>query len=137
MSKSSVSIGGSAGRSALVAGDRNEIRVTPEATAHAFRETDREEIIQAIRTLRVLLEKLDTKDQGKIQRALADAGQESQKRNPDKKEGAGALERVGKYAEMANSIGDVVVELKRALSIIADWLGTTAPIAARLFGLAP
>jgi hypothetical protein len=137
MSKSSVSIGGSAGQSALVAGDRNEIRLTLETMSHASRETDRVEITNAIRTLRELLEKLDAKDRGKIQRALADAEEEAQRPKPDKEEVAGALERVVTYAKTADSIGDVVVELKRPLSIIADWVGTTVPVAARLFGLAP
>jgi len=137
MSKSSVSIGGSASQSTLVAGDRNEIRLTPETMSHASRETDKVEITHAIRTLRELLEKLDTKDRGKILRALADAGEEAQKPTPDKKEVAGALERVVKYAKTANGIGEVVFELKRPLSIIAGWVGSAAPIAARLFGLAP
>jgi hypothetical protein len=137
MSKSSVSIGGSVSQSALVAGDRNEIWLTPETTPHASRETDRAEITHAIRTLRELLEKLDTKDRGKIQRALDDAEEEAQKPTPDKEEVAGALERVVKYAKTAHGIGEVVVELKRPLSIIAHWVGTTVPIAARLFGLAP
>src|ERR1700758_33965 len=110
MSKSSISIGGSVSQSALVAGDRNKVRLTPEATSHAPRDTDREEITQAIRTLRELLEKLDTKDRGKIVRALADAQEEAQKPTPDKEEVAGALERVVKYAKTANSLGEIVVE---------------------------
>ena len=137
MSKSSVSVGGSVSQSALVAGDRNEIRLTPERTSHASRQTDRAEITHAIRTLRELLEKLDTRDRGKIQRALTDAEEEAQRPKPDKEEVGGELERAVKYAKTANSIGEVVVELKRPLSIIADWVGTTVPIAARLFGLAP
>jgi ABC-type transporter Mla subunit MlaD len=137
MSKSSVSIGGFVSQSALVAGDRNEIRLTPETMSHTSRETDRVEITHAIRTLRELLEKLDTKDRGKIQTALADANEEAQRPKPDKEEVAGALERLVKYAKTANNIGEVVVELKRPLSIIAHWVGTTVPIAARPFGLAP
>jgi hypothetical protein len=130
MSKSSVSIGGFVSQSALVAGDRNEIRLTPETMSHTSRETDRVEITHAIRTLRELLEKLDTKDRGKIQTALADANEEAQRPKPDKEEVAGALERLVKYAKTANNIGEVVVELKRPLSIIAHWVGTTVPIAA-------
>lgn len=103
-------------QSALVAGDRNEIRLTPGTMSHTSRETDRVEITHAIRTLRELLEKLDTKDRGKIHTALADANEEAQRPKPDKEEVAGALERVVKYAKTANNIGEVVVELKRPLS---------------------
>jgi len=39
MSKSSVSIGGSVSQSALAANDQNEIRLTPETTSRASRET--------------------------------------------------------------------------------------------------
>ena len=124
MSKSSISIGGSVSQSALLAGDRNEIRLTPERTSHASRQTDRAEITQALRTLR------ETKDRGKIHSALTDAEEEAQRPKPDKEEVAGELERVMKYATTENSIAEVVVELKRPLSIIAHWVGTTVPVAA-------
>jgi hypothetical protein len=91
--------------------------------------------MQALQTLRELLERLDTTDRGKIVRALDDAQEEAQKPTPDKEEMAGAMERVVKYAKTAHGIGEVVVEIQRPLSIIAGWIGTTAPIAARLFGL--
>jgi hypothetical protein len=94
-----------------------------------------EEIMQALQTLRALLEKLDTTDRGKIVRALDDAQEEAQKPTPDKEEVAGALERAVKYAKTAQGVGEVVVELQRPLSIIAGWIGATAPIASRLFGL--
>lgn len=135
MSKNSVSIGGSVSQSAVVAGDQNKVQQTREVTPAAPREMKTEELIRALRALRELLERLDTTDRGKIVRALDDAHEEAQKPTPDKEEVAGALERVVKYAKTANGIGEVVVELKRPLSIIADWVGTTAPIAARLFGL--
>jgi hypothetical protein len=137
MSKNSVSIGGSVRQSALVAGDRNKVELAREATSGAPRETGTEEILQALQALRERLEELDTTDRGKILRALDDAQEEAQKPTPDREEVAGALERVVKYAKTAHGIGDVVVELQRPLSIIAGWVGTTAPIAARLFGLAP
>jgi hypothetical protein len=135
MSKNLVSIGGSVSQSAVVAGDQNKVQLTREATSGAPGEVDTEEIIRAIRSLREVLEKLDTTDRGKIVRALDDAQEEAQKPIPDKEEMAGALERVVKYAKTAHGIGEVVVELQRPLSIIAGWVGATAPIAARLFGL--
>jgi hypothetical protein len=137
MSKNSISIGGSVSQSAVVAGDQNKVQQTREAMPAAPREIKTEETMRALRALRELLEKLDTKDRGKISRALSDAQEEAQKPTPDKEEVAGALERVVKYAKTANGIGEVVVELKRPLSVIASWVGTTAPIAARLFGLMP
>jgi len=137
MSKSSISIGGSVSQSAVVAGDRNEVRVTGEATSGATREIDAERIRQAIHELRALLERLDTEDRGKILRALTDVQEEAKKPKPDKEEVAGALERVVKYAKTAHDISEVAVELKHPLSIMADWVGKTAPVAARLFGLLP
>jgi len=135
MSKNSVSIGGSVSQSAVVAGDQNKVQLTREVTVGQPSEMATEEIMQALQTLRELLERLDTTDRGKIVRALDDAQEEAQKPTPDKEEMAGAMERVVKYAKTAHGIGEVVVEIQRPLSIIAGWIGTTAPIAARLFGL--
>ena len=135
MSKNLVSIGGSVSQSAIVAGDRNRIGLAREATPGAPQETYTKEIIRAIGALREHLEKLETEDRGKILRALADAQEEAEKPRPDKEEVAGALERVVRYSKTAQGIGEVVVELQRPLSIIAGWVGTTAPLAARLFGL--
>jgi hypothetical protein len=135
MSKNSVSIGGSASQSAVIAGDKNKVQQTRKMTVGVPSEMSTEEIMQALQTLRALLEKLDTTDRGKIVRALDDAQEEAQKPTPDKEEMAGAMERVVKYAKTAHGIGEVVVEIQRPLSIIAGWIGTTAPIAARLFGL--
>jgi hypothetical protein len=137
MSESSVCIGGSVSQSAVVAGDRNEVRLTREVTSGALGVIDAERITQALRELRALFERPDTEDRGKILRALADVQEEAKKPKPDKEEVAGALERVVKYAKTADGISEVVVELKRPLSIIADWVGKAAPVAARLFGLVP
>jgi hypothetical protein len=135
MSKNFVSVGGSVSQSAVVAGDQNKVQLTREVTVGLPSEMTTEEIMQALQTLRELLERLDTTDRGKIVRALDDAQEEAQKPTPDKEEMAGAMERVVKYAKTAHGIGEVVVEIQRPLSIIAGWIGTTAPIAARLFGL--
>jgi hypothetical protein len=135
MSKNLVSIGGSVRQSAIVTGDRNAVELAREVASGASNETSTEVVIRALRALRELLEKLDTTDRGKIVRALDDAQEEAQKPTPDKEEVAGALERVVKYAKTAKGVGEVVVELQRPLSIIAGWVGTTVPIAARLFGL--
>jgi hypothetical protein len=135
MSKNSVSIGGSVSQSAVIVGGQNKVQQTRGVTVGASSEMATEEIMRALRALRELLEKLDTIDRGKIVRALDDAQEEAQKPIPDKEEMAGALERVVKYAKTAHGIGEVVVELQRPLSIIAGWVGATAPIAARLFGL--
>ena len=136
MSKNLVSIGGSVRQSAIVTGDQNKVELAREAAFGASKETGTGEVIRAIRALQEHLERLDTEDRGKILRALADAQEEAQKPTPDKTEVAGALERVVKYSKTAHGIGDLVVELQRPLSIIAGWVGTTAPLAARLFGLA-
>jgi hypothetical protein len=137
MSKSSISIGGSVSQSAVVAGDRNEVRLTREVTSGAQGVIDAERITQALRELRALLERLNTEDRGKILRALADVQEEAEKPKPNKQEVAGALERVVKYAKTAPDISEVAAELKHPLSIMADWVGKTAPVAARLFGLLP
>jgi succinate dehydrogenase/fumarate reductase flavoprotein subunit len=137
MSKSSVSIGGSVSQSAVVAGDRNEVRLTREVTSVALRVIDAERLTQTLREIRALLERLDTENRGKILRALADVEEEAKKPKPDNEEVARALERVVKYAKTAHDIGEVVVELKQPLSIMADWVGKTAPVAGRLFGLLP
>jgi hypothetical protein len=135
MSRNSVFIGGCVSQSAVIAGNQNKVQRTGEATVGRSSEIKTEEIMRALRALRELLEKLDTTDRGKIVRALDDAQEEAEKPIPDKEEVAGALERVVKYAKTAHDIGEVVLEVQRPLSIIAGWVGATAPVAARLFGL--
>lgn len=135
MRNNSISIGGSVSQSSVVAGDQNEVRQSWEVRAVAPKEGQSEEIIRSLRELRELVARLDTADRAKLARALDDAQEEAEKATPDKEEVAGALQRVVKYAKAAKDIGQVVSELQGPLSIIADWIGTAAPTAARLFGL--
>jgi hypothetical protein len=74
--------------------------------------------------LRNIVEKLETPDQGKIRRALDDAGEELAKPEADKAEVGGALKRALDYAGKVATLGDEAVKLAPHIVRLAGWLGT-------------
>jgi uncharacterized protein with von Willebrand factor type A (vWA) domain len=74
--------------------------------------------------LRNLLEQLQTPDQGKIRRALNDAGEELTKPEANKAEVGSAIRRALDYAGKLASLGDEAVKLAPHVHKLADWLGS-------------
>jgi hypothetical protein len=74
--------------------------------------------------LRQLLAELkNVPDRGKLDRAMQDAVEETDKPEPDKDEVGGAVERAIKYAKSANDFGDHLERLLPRLAAIASWAG--------------
>jgi hypothetical protein len=74
--------------------------------------------------LRKILEQLQTPEQGKIRRALEDAGAELAKPEADKSEVGGALKRALDYAGKAANLGNEAVKLAPHIHKLAEWLGS-------------
>jgi len=74
--------------------------------------------------LRKILEQLQTPEQGKIRRALEDAGEELAKPEAHKAEVGGALKRALGYAGKVASLGDEAVKLAPHIYKLAEWLGS-------------
>jgi hypothetical protein len=74
--------------------------------------------------LRKILEQLQTPDQGKIRRALDDAGEELTKPEANKEEVGSAIKRALDYAGKLASLGDEAVKLAPHVHKLADWLGS-------------
>jgi len=117
---------GSITSSIVVAGSGNTINAKLRAelgskTASAAGPVD---IHAEFAELRKILEQLPTPDQGKIRRALDDAGDELAKPEADKAEIGGALKRALSYAGKVVELGDEAVKLAPHIHKLADWLGS-------------
>jgi hypothetical protein len=117
---------GSITGSVVVAGSRNTINAKlrvqlakePPPTAEPV------DIGAEFAELRKILEQLQTPEQGKIRRALEDAGEELAKPEPDKGEFGGALKRALDYAGKVANLGDEAVKLAPHILRLAEWLGS-------------
>jgi hypothetical protein len=74
--------------------------------------------------LRQILDHLQTPDQGKIRRALDDAGEELTKPEANKAEFGSALKRALDYAGKVATLGDEAVRLAPHIHKLAEWLGS-------------
>jgi hypothetical protein len=112
--------------SVVVAGSGNTInaklRVELEKTASSA--GGAADIRAEFAELRRILEQLQTPDQGKIRRALDDAGEELAKPQANKAEIGGALKRALEYARKVTDLGNEAVRLAPHIHRVADWLGS-------------
>jgi hypothetical protein len=117
---------GSITGSVVVAGSGNTIntklRVALQNKAASV--TDPVDIRAEFAELRKILEQLQTPDQGKIRRALDDAGEELAKPEANKAEIGGALRRALGYAGKLADLGDEAMKLAPHIHKLADWLGS-------------
>src|SRR5215469_3769631 len=74
--------------------------------------------------LRKILEQLKTPEQGKIRRALEDAGAELAKPEANRAEVGGALKRALDYAGKVANLGNEAVKLAPHIHKLAEWLGS-------------
>jgi uncharacterized protein with von Willebrand factor type A (vWA) domain len=117
---------GSITGSVVVAGSGNTIntKLRVELQNKAASATDPVDIRAEFAELRKILEQLQTPDQGKIRRALDDAGEELAKPEANKAEIGGALKRALGYAGKLADLGDEAMKLAPHIHKLADWLGS-------------
>ena len=125
---SSVSAGRDITGSIIQTGDHNR------ATLHAVQLPPAEsvDIRSAVEALRAELLALDVPERGKLERALADAGEEAEKPEPDKEELAGGLGRALGYAKKAADFSEHAGKVADLVTRIGGWLGAASPYAAPL-----
>jgi hypothetical protein len=112
--------------SVVVAGSGNTInaKLRVELKKGAPPAVDRADIRAEFAELRKILEQLQTPDQGKIRRALDDAGEELAKPQANKAEVGGALKRALDYAGRVTDLGNEAVKLAPHIQKLAEWLGS-------------
>jgi hypothetical protein len=117
---------GSITGSVVVAGTGNTInaKLRTELIKKAPSAADPINIHAEFAELRKILEQLQTPDQGKIRRALDDAGEELAKPEANKAEIGGALKRALGYAGKLADLGDEAMKLAPHIHKLADWLGS-------------
>jgi hypothetical protein len=111
--------------SVLVAGSGNTIiaKLRVELGKEPLRSADPVDIRAEFAELRKILEQLQTPDQGKIRRALDDAGEELAKPQANKPEVGGAFKRALDYAGKVANLGNEAVKLAPHIHKLAEWLG--------------
>jgi hypothetical protein len=119
---------GSITGSVVVAGSGNTInaRLRVELGNEPAPTTEPVDIRTEFAELRKILEQLQTPEQGKIRRALEDAGEELAKpeAKANKAEVGGALKRALDYAGKVANLGDEAVKLAPHIHKLAEWLGS-------------
>jgi hypothetical protein len=112
--------------SVVVAGSRNTINamLRVELAKEAPPTGELVDVHAEYVELRKILEKLQTPDQGKIRRALEDAGEELAKPQADKAEISGALKRALDYTGKVANLGNEAVKLAPHVHKLAEWLGS-------------
>ena len=112
--------------SVVVAGSGNTInaKLRVELGRKAPSAADAADIRAEFAELRKILEQLQTPDQGKIRRALDDAGEELAKPQANKAEVGGALKRALDYAGKVTNLGNEAVKLAPHIHKLAEWLGS-------------
>jgi hypothetical protein len=117
---------GSITGSVIVAGSGNTInaKLRVELGKEPTPTAEPVDIAAEFAELRKILEQLQTADQGKIRRALDDAGEELAKPEADKSEVGGALKRALDYAGKVSNLGNEAVKLAPHIHKLAEWLGS-------------
>jgi hypothetical protein len=121
--------------SSVVTGDRNTVMTTMKQ--YPIPPADQVDVKAELAALRQALAGLQkVPDRGKLDRAIADAVDETAKPEPDKEEVGGALERAVKYAKAADDFGDQAEKLLPRLAALASWLGPVGHGLLSMIGLA-
>lgn len=118
----SVKAGGDIVGSQIITGDHNVavmkgIKVTRPDPANVA-------IAEEVAAMKAVLATLGAPDQGKIDRAMADAEEEAAKAEPDKDEIGAAIERAVKYAKGAEALSSHAEKIAPRLAAVVTWLGT-------------
>ncbi len=117
----SVHIGGNAEGNIIQTGDRNRATLTYERVQ--FPPPQDVDLQAELAAVRELLAQLETPDRKKIDNALEEAKDESDKPAPDKDEIGKTLSRALDYAKKTEGFVKVMGNLKPHVIAIASWLG--------------
>jgi hypothetical protein len=117
---------GSVAGSVVVAGSGNTInaRLRAELGKEPAPTTEPVDIRAEFAEVRKILGQLQTPEQGKIRRALDEAGEELARPEANKAEVGGALKRALDYAGKVANLGDEAVKLAPHIHKLAEWLGS-------------
>ena len=118
----SITIGGNASHTVLQTGDSNTATLT-----HRHDELpapERVDIRATLDEIKTLLAGLETPDRKKIDNALAEAGDELAKPEPDHDEIGRALDRALGYAKKAEGFATSAQQLAPVVAGAAAWLGS-------------
>lgn len=108
--------------SSIVTGDHNTVSTMMNQIA--LPPADQVDVKVELAALREVLAELKrVPDRGKLDRAVEDAVEETDKPEPDKEEVGRAVERVVKYAKAADDFAEHVEKLLPRLAALASWLG--------------
>lgn len=108
--------------SSIVTGDHNTVTTTMKQVP--LPPPDQVDVKAELAALREVLAGLQkVPDLRKLDRAIEDAVEETDKPEPDKEEVGGALERAVKYAKAAGDFTENVGKLLPPLTALASWLG--------------
>jgi len=120
--KSKRSVGNVVGnRNLIQAGDENIGEINQQSTSFPY--PAGVDINAVFRSLGELLQTLETPEKNKIVNAMKDIDDELSRREPDKEEIGGALQRALKYAKKAANFAENLDELKTHVVNAAAWLG--------------
>lgn len=122
MNNRNITVGGNVTNSTLSTGNNAFIQQFNQTSLQA----EDVNIQQEVAGLREILSQLQTPDQGKIDRALTDAEEETAKSEPDKSEVEKSIERAMNHAKKADGYVEVMEKLAVRLMPIAVWLGLNA-----------
>jgi hypothetical protein len=122
MGEQKITIGRDAKGSPFVSGEDNVVKAEYRERVR-FPSPESIDIGGEITALRELLASLNPPDRGKMERALAEAEDESGKADPSRDKIGGALEQAMNYAKQANGFAEQVTRLKPHLERACAWLG--------------
>ena len=128
----SVAVGGNITGSIVQTGEHNRasLRAVQLPPAQAV------DIRAAVRALQVQLLELDIPERHKVERALADAEEESRKPAPDKQELASGLGTALGYAKKAADFSEHSGKIADLVTRIGGWIGYSSPYVAPLLAAA-
>jgi hypothetical protein len=114
-----VKFGGDASGNVVVTGDKSLISASLSLTTNS----DTVDVAGVLRSVREILETLQTADSRKIENALSDAEVEIAKPVPDREEVGQSLQRALTYAKNASRFGEIAATLAPYIQRLAFWLG--------------
>jgi hypothetical protein len=107
--------------SSVVTGDNNLVSTRMQQVT--LPPPDTVDVRAELAALREFVGKLNLQDRGKLNRAIEDATEETNKADPDKEEVAGAVGRIVKYAKAADDFSEHASNLLPHIMALGSWLG--------------
>lgn len=121
--------------SVITSGDKNQINANLTFGDIALPPPETVDITSALKALEEAISSLNLPERGRVERAFADARDETAKSKPDKADVGSTLERIGTYAKKAADFTDNGEKIAKAAAPVVAWLGTAGVTLGRMFGL--